>query len=63
MIFQSIIITVPYHNKFPKYVCYVIELRTTYKGKVIFKNSPEFPFNASGKVIFWLLLIIGLLFT
>ena len=34
-IFQSTVIPVCYHIKFPKFVCNVIDLCTTYKGQII----------------------------
>ena len=45
MIFQSILISVPYHNKFPRCVHNIIDLCTTALFKVKLQNSSGFPFN------------------
>ena len=42
MIFQSIVIPVSYHNKFPKFVYNVIDLQYLRSN---YKNCLEFPFN------------------
>ena len=42
-IFQSIVIPVRYHNKFPKFVCNVIDLCTHLMSN--YKNRLEFPFK------------------
>ena len=47
MDFQSIVIPVRYHNKFPKFVHNMIDFNMHYLGLhyiYIFENCPEFPF-------------------
>ena len=51
MIFQSIAIHDSYHNKFPKFVCNVIDLCNTVIRSND-KNRPEFPFKGEVQTIF-----------